>query len=530
MTLRTRTQPRYLSLPRLPLVLGVVLALVCSYWALQRGATYVLLGLNYPAPLDGQEGFALWEAALLRSGQPLYQPVVPDNFISAPYPPVHPLLLALIGQSDVPHVFWSGRLVSLLAALGVAIAGFGVVWRVTSSRLAGVAAAVLLLAFAPLQLWALRIKPDMVGLLFTVAGLWLVSRCQVSGVRCQVSESDPHQYPDSKSETRNTKHGPRSQISITRHPSPVTRYLSPSFIAAALAFVLAHFSKQTMLAGPLAAGTYLLLLDWKLALRWGALYLALLGAAWIALDLVTYGQYTYHIWVLHKLDWTGSRFWKLATQLRDTWPLLILGVMGVVACIRRPTVINAYLLWAPASLIGAGVEGSHHNHLLETGAALALAGGQAIGLGLMWGGSLRVLAPVLLATQLLLWRTPLPWFAGDYDPDPNYDRYIEFVRATPGAVMADDVGLVYAAGKPLRYDDPAAMGPAADRDLWDQRQFVADIRAGRFSALLLPMDVWEDGLIDPSGRWTPEMLQAVKDRYEIKFKDTLMIYVPRATP
>lgn len=487
----------------MPLVLGVVLALLCSYWALQRGVAYVALGLQYPAPLDGQEGFALWEAALLRSGRPLYQPVVPDYFVSAPYPPVHPLLLALIGESSVPHVFWAGRIVSLLAALGVAIAGWGLVWRTTSSRLAGVAAAALLLSFAPLQLWALRIKPDMVGLLFTVAGLWLVAR------------------------DRGSENTGRNVLTFSR--SHVLTF-SPTLIAAAFAFVLAHFTKQTMLAGPLAAGTYLLLRDWKLAIRWGVLYLALLAATWAILDLVTYGQYTYHIWVLHRLDWSGARFWKLATQLRDTWPLVILGIMGLVACVRRPTVINAYLLWAPASLIGAGVEGSHHNHLLETGVALALAGGQAIGLGLTMGGTLRILAPVLLATQLLLWRAPLPWFAGEYDPDPDYDRYIDFIRSTPGEVMADDVGLVYAAGKPLRYDDPAAMGPAADRDLWDQSQFVADIRAGRFSAILLRIDVWEDGLIDPTGRWTPEMLQAVKDRYEIKFKDTLMIYVPRAAP
>ncbi len=500
MTFRTRTQSRQLTVPRLPLVLSVWLALACGAWALLRGAEYTLLALQYPAPLDGQEGMALWEASLLRSGRGLYVPVVPSHFVSAPYPPIHPMLLAIFGLSTTPHVFWAGRIISLIAALLVAFCGFGLVRQVTGSRLAGVAGGVLILCFVPLQLWALRIKPDMLGLALTVGGLWLTARWDGP---------------------------PGSNVTKRIVSVRATSTMAPTLVAAALAFVLAHFTKQTMLAGPLAAGTYLLRYDRGLALRWGLLYLALLGAAWVMLDLHTHGQYTYHIWVLHKLQWYGARFWKLATQLRDAWPLLILGVIGLLACIRHPTVINAYLLWAPASLIGAGVIGSHHNHLLETGVALALAGGQAVGLGLALGGVLRVLAPVLLGTQLLLWRLPLPWFAGDFEPDPHYSRYIDYLRTTPGEVMADDVGLVYAAGRRLRYDDPAAMGPAATLGLWDQRQFVADIRAKRFSTIILPINVFEDGLLDPSGRWTPEMLQAVKDSYTIKFKDSLLVYAPK---
>lgn len=499
MTFRTRSHTRQLTLPRLPLVLSVWLALACGSWALLRGVEYVLLALRYAAPLDGQEGMALWEAALLRNSLGLYLPVVPSYFVSAPYPPLHPVLLAVFGHSTTPHLFWAGRVISLVAALLVAVCGFGLVRRVTGSKQGGVSSAVLILAFAPVQLWAMRIKPDMVGLALTIAGLWLVARWP----------GEPA-IADARGMARRAWKLP-----------------SATLVAAASAFVLAHFTKQTLLAGPLAAATFLMLHDWRLAVRWGLLYLLLLAGTWLLLDLVTHGQYTYHIWVLHKLQWSGDRFWKLASQLRDMWPLLVLGLIGLVVCHRQPTVINAYLLWAPASLIGAGVVGSHHNHLLETGVALVLAGGQAVGLGMMSGGTLRVLAPVLIGTQLLFWRVPLPWFSGDFQPDLRYSRYIDYVRATPGEVLADDVGLVYAAGRPLFYDDPAAMGPAAALGLWDQRQFVADIRAKRYSAIILPMNVFEDGLIDPSARWTPEMLQAVKDAYTVKFKDTLIIYAPR---
>jgi len=134
----------------------------------------------------------------------------------------------------------------------------------------------------------------------------------------------------------------------------------------------------------------------------------------------------------------------------------------------------------------------------------------------------------MLALQFLFWRMPDPWYRREFAPDPDYGRYIDFIRATPGEVMVDDLGLQYAAGRPLRYDDPAAMGPASVLGLWDDSQFIADIRAGRFSALLIRPDVFEpDGIIDNSGRWTPRMLQAVKDAYTIKFRDSLLIYVPK---
>jgi hypothetical protein len=489
---------RLAAVLRALVVVAVCLALMCGWSALRRGYAFAQLGLQYVPPLDGQEGMALWEAGLLRDGIGLYLPVVPERFVSAPYPPVHPLVLALLDEARGSVVFRPGRLVSLVAALGTALCGFAAVRRGTRSFLGGLAAAVLILSYVPFQLWALRIKPDMLGLLWTVAGLWLITCWQ----------------PDA---TRSTSE-PRAWWSL-RVPLPLA--------AAAVAFTLAHYTKQTLLAGPLAAGTYLLLVNWRLALRWGVLLVLLLGLTWVTLDLITHGQYTYHVWVLHKLPWTQYRFWKLAVQLRDAWPAALLGLAGLVACWRRPTVINAYLLWAPASLIGAGVVGSHHNHLLETGIALALAGGQVVGLGLVQGGALRVLAPVLLAVQLLLWRTPLPWFAGDFAPNPDYAKYIEFIKATPDEILADDVGLLYAAGRPLRYDDPAAMGPASAIGLWDDSQLISEIRAGHFSAIMLPIDVFEEGgLIDPSGRWTPRMLQAIRDAYQIKFRDTQIIYVP----
>lgn len=488
--LRTKSQTRTIFFTKPLALLLTGLALGCGWWALQRGMNFAILALHYSAPLDGQEGMALWEASLLRSGQGLYLPLTPDRFVSAPYPPLHPLLLALLGFTTGEHPFWAGRLISLVAGLATAFGGICLVRRVSHSWIGGLVAGILVLSFAPFQIWMLRIKPDILGLLLTVVGLLCAAYW--------------------KRETQ-----PRRNWHI---PLPL--------LFAALLFVAAHFTKQTMLAAPLATGTLLLLWDRWLALRWALFYIGMLGLCWVTLDLITHGQYTFHVWTLHQLPWTWERCWKLVSQLRDAWPLLLLGVLALVATRRQPNVTSMYLLWAPASLIGAGVAGSNHNHLLETGLALALAGGHAVGWAITNGGRSQLIAPILLATQLLLWHTPEAWFAGDFTPDPDYNRYIDFVRATPGEVMADDIALLYAAGRPLRYDDPAAMGPASAAGLWDASHFVSELRAAHFSAIILPIDLG-NGIEDPSGRWTHEMLQAIQQGYEAKFQDTLTIYTPR---
>src|SRR6185369_1409909 len=95
-----------LALPALPLL-----------W---NAAIRLLALLRYPYPHDGLEGTLLHEAQLLWAGQPLYQPLERGRFVSAPYPPLHPLLLGWANQVAGPHVFWGGRLLSLAAALGVA--------------------------------------------------------------------------------------------------------------------------------------------------------------------------------------------------------------------------------------------------------------------------------------------------------------------------------------------------------------------------------------------------------------------------
>jgi hypothetical protein len=217
----------------------------------------------------------------------------------------------------------------------------------------------------------------------------------------------------------------------------------------------------------------------------------------------------------------------------------LLALLVLIRAVRtgRALVPACYALVVPISLLGSGETGANHNHLLECLLALALTAGIAAG----WMAELlqspktrklpriRIVSGViliLLATQIALAYRPQPWYVGELAPDDPPERYIAFLRATPGEVLADDVGLLYAAGRPLRYDDPSTMGPAARSGVWDQSGLIGEIAEQRFSAILLPVNLNRD-TVDATGRWTPEMLAAIHAHYRLAFRDTIFTYVPK---
>src|SRR5688500_11792696 len=203
-------------------IAALVLLALGALPLLWGAATRLAALLRYPYPHDGLEGTLLHEARLLWAGQPLYQPLERARFVSAPYPPLHPLLLGLADQFAGPHVFWSGRLLSLAAALGVAGLIVLIVRRAGGTWLGGLLGMSLFLSAPPVLLWATRVKPDLTALLWTALGLWFAQR----------------------SLALTSDEGRRAKDETT-HIRPSSFVLRPSPVIIALCFVLAFFTKQT---------------------------------------------------------------------------------------------------------------------------------------------------------------------------------------------------------------------------------------------------------------------------------------------
>ncbi len=475
--------------PRAAHLLGVLAFALVALLLLpsfRQGWAHARATFRSPAPDDALEGTLILEAELVRRGEALYRPIVPDEFVSAPYTPVHPIILAALPtRADIP--FTAGRALSLLAIASVG-AGIGIfVGYHTGLWWLGGIAALLWLAFAPVQLWALRVKPDPLALAFTTGGLLLAS---------------------------------------------IRRGRFADW--AALLFALAFMTKQTAVIAPAAVGLNLLFTDWRRGIRFGLFYVLAAGAPYLALHLATDGWATAHIWGLHQRAW-----WQwalLAKYLRlMAWSLPLAGVTLLALPVARRDFAYRqaliYALMAPATLYGAGEQGAHHNHLLETMLAWTMGGGIAAGLalrawpgGTMWrAAGIAALAGLLLQAGLM--RTTPEWYRGEFSP-PSLERFVRYVQSKPGEVLADNVGLLAAAGKQVRFDDPSTMGPTIKTGTWDPSVLHTMIARREFELIMLDVDLRKEKT-DPTGRWADQTLQLIDQHYQLQYADVVHSYIPR---
>ncbi len=501
----------------------LVLALLLGAGHAWRFAEHSWTALNFVYPLDGLEGTLLFEARLLRAGEPLYQPLQPDRFISAPYQPLSYVALAFAetlaysGSAPPPDVtagpiFQPGRTVSLIGMLAAGLFAGLAAWRLSRQFVALPLLLLLWLGFAPVQLWATRIKPDPLVLALSAAVLLT------------------------------------AMLAVTAE-----RWRRGWLLAAAVLAVLAFFGKQTALAAPLAVLATLLLRWFRDVLqqrRWHVplelawflgVYAGLVGLGVLGLQLATGGQYAAHVWGLHRTEWWSyGLFRKYFDLMLFNWPLLPAGLLvllpGWLAFRRRELpagflLLAMYVGAALPTLLAAGAEGAHHNHLLEPYLALSAAAATlaAMSLGRRpgWLRGSGLLALLLIVAQLWVLRERPAWYGGEFDfAQQERSQFIRLIQSQPGEVLADDVALLLAAGRPLRYDDPSTMGPAIRSGIWDQQNLLDEVAAQQFDVILLPFDATRLDR-DPSGRWTLEFIEVLREHYELQYRDVLFTYVPR---
>ncbi|HEU5086530.1 MAG TPA: hypothetical protein VFT99_03760 [Roseiflexaceae bacterium] len=474
--------------------------------------------LRSPFPNDALEGTLLYEAGLVRAGQALYQPLQPDRFVSAPYPPLHAAAVALTMTLPGPGVFWGGRLVSAAGMLVIAGCILAIVALVGRAWPAGLIGATLFAGSGPAMLWATRIKPDMLAIGLAMLGLGCVvmaaQREQRAGQRAWLLASGVACF---------------TLAWFTRQTTVVAAIASA--VGLALNDALAYRSGQHAALARVGGRTLPLRADTMAFLV--ALAVCNLGG-WALADLITAGQYSAHVWGLHQSEWWSLYLvGKYARLLAPFWPALLLVIPLIYQARSDPAarVLCCYVVLAPFTLLGAAEISANHNHLLESHVAIGL----ATGMGASWAIRVAprpgwlpagIIALALVVMQLLLTTRPQAYYMGELRPHDTPERFVHYIRNTPGEILADDVGLLIAGGKPVRYDDPSTMGPAARWGIWDQRGLLQEIAEKRFSAILLADDVNENPY-DGVGRWTREMRAAIRDNYQLKFRDRIRVYVPK---
>ncbi len=473
----------------LPALLIAAITLVVLVHAVPSILAFWATMLRWPYPMQGSESLLVWEASKLARGESIYVANGParHGFVSGPYTPLYfAAVAATLRLSDT--VYTGGRLIALGAWLTLLATVGALSWQAAPRRaglLGGLVGMAGLATFTPGIIWAVRVKPTIPALALAVLGLLIVQRSWRS---------------------------PRS-----------------AYLWALVPFSAAYFTKQTTLAAPLAATLFLLCwAGWRPALRF-----VIVGAVggvipFAVLTALTGGEFFRHIVADRRLRWEVQLVLNFgALFLRDFWPLLAAAVVGALALVwlRRASIAPFYLVFALAFVATIGVEGADHDHLIELAAASALTVGSVLAVALESSRRTALIAwplAALLAAQLVTGWTPDPWYAAELaDPSPQTRRQLDLIvtniRNTPGEVLSEEIGLNILAGKGVPYDDPQALAALARAGRWEQRQLLDDLRARRFALVILPANP-RDAI------WTPEVLAAIRDNYDLKFRDVWFTY------
>jgi hypothetical protein len=495
------------------LVALVILPAVVEFARYSWGAVW------FPWQIDYDEGVNLNASWLLSRGVNIYRPNPPDHFVSALYPPLFYILngaaVKLWGLN-----LWSGRLIALVGSFVAAGALWLWVYSETKWHVSGLLAALLWLSLDIVYVWSTFYKQDVPSIGLALLGCALLA----------------FWYTRNKSEIRN----PNSQF---------------LFYASILPMSLAFWLKQSSMAQFAAAGLFLLLVNWRLGVRWGLWAAASIVVPFIAFLALSRGGLTEHLLAFNAFGRSTDRMWQ---RLESLWvsftPLVICGAVflaGVLAwSIRKKSVppLSAIFLLAsiPATLLALMHPTGNYNHLLNLLAPLCLVVGVLVGRAsnwvaqsgtdrrLTWAGAgllAGVLAGVLVQAALTYNKPFYEWYsplALPLDERAERMRQLEkVVQTTPGYMLSEDQWLLLKNGKEVLYDDPVAMASLARTGAWDESVMLEDLARRKYSLVILQYDVTGESY---NPRWSDRGLTTLQANYTRQFRDVYFTYLPAPPP
>jgi hypothetical protein len=468
-----------------------------------------LLAVLHRYPLDYGEAPLVDQAMRLAAGGSTQSPrnIYRADLSSPPYtisnyPPLFVLtltpLVALLGPN-----FWAGRLVSILAALAVALFLARIVREEGRHRFAGLVAGALFWAMPYVVHWSSLLRIDLLALALSSAALYLFV------------------------------HTPEARSTL---------------IGGGLLLVGAIYTRQSYaLAAPLAAFVWLWhKAGWRRAFTLAALVAGVSLVLFLLLNTLTGGGFLFNIVTANVNAFSWDRVtWNLENFARDAPFLLLLGAVSLGAMpalgLSHWPLVVPYLIGAFLSGLTIGKIGSNVNYFLELCAALSLTTGTWVAWAAaaeekQWRRWIRAGLLLLLALQVgWLIRSTL----GEYVPRLRERRaatalledlewevaHARGPEETYPVIGDEYMGLVTLQGWPL-YIQPFEMTQLAQAGLWDQTAFVEEIRDGAFDMILIhyfpDYDVYKE-------RWTPEMLAAINRAYNPgRMYANTRLYLPRS--
>jgi len=322
---------------------------------------------------------------------------------------------------------------------------------------------------------------------------------------------------------------------------------APVQILAAVLMVAGLFTRQTVLAAPLACLLVAWLIHRRIALRMLLTMLILGGGVLAFLTWRSHGQALLHLfrynqnpfsiqraalgllmnarYVAGLLVLAGGASWAV---LSSAWALIRRRQWDLLSANLRANsyrcgifLLSVYGMLAGLSALAFGKEGADINYFLEWNISLAplaavllfRAAPPARNLARFRPASLAALAiPVLLLNAgfdqaRTGWlRIFGPVSAADQQRREVFDRVLAEVKAAPGRVFSEDMNLLNKAGKDIPAD-PVMIQCLATAGMWDERPFIRLVQEQNF-ALIVAYD------LSSRERYSPAVASAIEQAYE----------------
>lgn len=478
------------------LLLGMVVHFIVRY------GRYAYKAIQYPFSIDYGEGI-VWQQALLIPGERMYGNIDVYPFIVFHYPPIYHLTVRALASVGLDYLT-AGRVLSFVSTLLIAILIALLTLRVAkhaAGNLAYVAAAIAGLTIFtsfPIFEWSLVMRVDMLALAFGFLGVYF------------------------------------AVISIDR---PAFLYWS------SVAFVLAVYTKQNLIAAPISTLSILFLVKPKGAVRAAGLFAALALAAFLLLVWQTDGGFVRHI-ILYNINRFSatSGIGLLYTVLigHGLYLLVVIAFLVVswlsifkahyklsnLAGLRSRLngdpwflglcLFTVYLLVTTAMLLSTGKIGASYNYVIEWICVwcLILGMASAAALRIVWQPqstsslyvrlALAIGLPALLMVQLVI--SPAKHIRlPSTEHTQQAQAVLQLIVAAQKPVLSEDMTLLMKAGKEVPME-PAIFQELAHKGLWNQHRLI-DLINSHFFEFVVIGDRWT------VPRWTSEVQKAIEAAY-----------------
>jgi len=464
----------------------VVLLFLLLYLAFYL--VFATSSLLYPYQIDYGEGFLLNQAKMLSEGKNIYKDISEEPFIISNYPPLYPLLwslfVKLFGVS-----FFSGRIISIISCLTISALIYKIVLKNTNNKKVAITSALIFLASPYVYSWSTLARVDMLGLLLSILGIYLV----LTGEERKVLLSIP-------------------------------------------IFIASFFTKQFFVMAPIAAFVYLVLRrEKKLALKFGFLFLISLAALFSALNYFTENQFFLHVVLYNANPFSIHRAISCYIAfIRIHWGLVLLSLyylLVVVVTKERGENVRLLLIYFILSSLFAltvGKVGSSINYFLEVIAVSSVLSGLSIKrITNSDNERYKDLLFVILIIQMVSF-AHAPFISHSwssvYDLESN-QMVSEQIR-NMNKVLSENGGILVINGKEI-YFMPFEFTQLAIQGIWDDEKIVKEIRDKSFEAIILEFNI--DCIDKPYKveRFTPKMIESIKENYYLARRiGRFFIYLP----